>query len=46
VAIESPGVYGQPGCNMLEGLLTVSLVKARHIKAVPGRKSDVRDGEW
>lgn len=46
VAIESTGVYGKPGFNILEGLLTVILVNARHIKAVPGRKTDVRDCEW
>jgi hypothetical protein len=46
VAIESPGVDWKPGFNILEGLLTVSLVNARHIKAVPGRTTDVRDGEW
>ena len=33
-------------CNILEGLLSVILVNARHIKAVPGRKTDVRDCEW
>ena len=32
--------------NILESLLTVILVNARHIKAVPGRKTDVRDCEW
>jgi len=46
VAIESTGVYWKPVFNMLEGLLTVILVNARHIKAVPGRKTDVRDCEW
>lgn len=46
VAIESTGVYGKPVFNILEGLLTVILVNARHIKAVPGRKTDVRDCEW
>jgi transposase len=30
----------------LEGHLDVLLVNARHIKAVPGRKTDVRDCEW
>lgn len=43
VAIESTGVYWKPVFNILEGLLTVILVNARHIKAVPGRKTDVRD---
>jgi transposase len=46
VAIESTGVYWKPVFNILESLLTVILVNARHIKAVPGRKTDVRDWEW
>ena len=46
VAIESTGVYWKPVFNILESLLTVILVNARHIKAVPGRKTDVRDCEW
>ena len=36
----------QPVFNLLEGNLTVVLANARHIKAVPGRKTDVRDCEW
>lgn len=46
VAIESTGVYWKPVFNILEGALEVILVNARHIKAVPGRKTDVRDCEW
>jgi transposase len=46
VAIESTGVYWKPIFNILEGTLDVILVNARHIKAVPGRKTDVRDCEW
>jgi transposase len=46
VAIESTGVYWRPVFNLLEGLFEVILVNARHIKAVPGRKTDVRDSEW
>jgi transposase len=46
VAIESTGVYWKPVFNILEGLLSVILVNARHIKAVPGRKTDVRGCEW
>lgn len=46
VAIESTGVYWKPVFNLLEGALEVILVNARHIKAVPGRKTDVRDCEW
>jgi transposase len=46
VAIESTGVYWKPVFNILEGSLEVILVNARHIKAVPGRKTDVKDCEW
>jgi transposase len=46
VAIESTGVYWKPVFNILEGSMKVVLVNARHIKAVPGRKTDVRDCEW
>jgi transposase len=46
VAIESTGVYWKPVFNILEGSMNVILVNARHIKAVPGRKTDVRDCEW
>jgi transposase len=46
VAMESTGVYWQPVFNLLEGSLTVVLANAQHIKAVPGRKTDVRDCEW
>jgi transposase len=46
VAIESTGVYWKPVFNILEGPLSVILVNARDVKAVPGRKTDVRDCEW
>lgn len=46
VAIESTGIYWKPVFNILEGTITVMLVNARHIKAVPGRKTDVKDCEW
>src|SRR6202011_2490967 len=46
VAMESTGVYWRPVFNILEALCTVILVNAQHIKAVPGRKTDVRDSEW
>src|SRR5262252_8275702 len=45
-AIESTGVYWKPVFNILEGMLEVILVNARNVKAVPGRKTDVRDCEW
>jgi transposase len=46
VAMESTGVYWQPIWNLLEGRFELLLVNAQHIKAVPGRKTDVRDCEW
>ena len=48
VALESTGVYWQPVWNVLEerGGWELLLVNARHVKAVPGRKTDVRDSEW
>jgi len=46
VAIESTGVYWRPVFNILEGDMEVILVNARHVKAVPGRKTDVKDCEW
>ena len=46
VARESSGVYWQPVCNLLEETFTLLVVNAQQIKAVPGRKTDVRDAEW
>jgi transposase len=46
-AMESTGVYWRPIVNVLElGGLEATLVNARHMKALPGRKTDVRDAEW
>lgn len=46
VAMESTGVYWKPVYNLLEEEFTLLVVNARHIKAVPGRKTDVKDAEW
>jgi transposase len=46
VAMESTGVYWKPLWNVLEGQFELLLANAQHIKAVPGRKTDVRDCEW
>lgn len=46
VAMESTGVYWKPVFNILESQCEVMLVNAKHIKQVPGRKSDVKDAEW
>jgi transposase len=47
VAMESTGVYWMPIYNVLEERgFEVLVVNARHVKAVPGRKTDVKDAEW
>lgn len=47
VAMESTGVYWIPLFELLEAEgFEVLLVDARHVKNVPGRKSDVRDCQW
>ena len=47
VAMESTGVYWKPVYNLLEAEpIEVLVVNAQHIKAVPGRKTDVKDAEW
>lgn len=45
-AMESTGSYWKPVHNLLEDRFTLLVVNAAHIKAVPGRKTDVRDAEW
>jgi hypothetical protein len=46
VATEATGVYWKPVYNILEGHFEVIVANARQIKAVPGRKTDVKDAEW
>lgn len=46
VAMESTGVYWKPVFNILEEAFEVLLVNAKHIKFVPGRKTDVKDAQW
>lgn len=47
VAMESTGVYWKPVFNILvSNCEEVLLVNAQHVKAVPGRKTDVKDAEW
>ncbi len=43
--MESTGVYWQPVFNLHEGSFAVVLANAHHIKAVPSRKTDVKDCE-
>lgn len=46
VAMESTGVYWKPVYTVLEGSFELVVGNARHIKNVPGRKTDVKDSEW
>ena len=47
VAMESTGVYWKPVYNLLEAqAIGCLIVNARHIKHVPGRKTDVKDAQW
>ena len=47
VAMESTASYWKPLYNILESSgLKAMVVNARHMKAVPGRKTDVKDSEW
>ena len=46
VAMESTGVFWKPVWNLLEGRFELMLVNAKHIKHVPGRKTDVLDCQW
>lgn len=46
VAMESTGVYWKPVYNILEEDFEILLVNARHIKNVPGQKTDKKDSTW
>ena len=46
VGMESTGVYWKPVYAILEGHFELIVGNAHHIKAVPGRKTDVKDAEW
>ncbi len=46
VAMESTGELWKPVYNLLEGSFEILVVNARHVKNVPGRKTDVQDAEW
>lgn len=46
VAMESTGIYWKPVFNILEEDFEILLVNARHIKNVPGHKTDKKDSRW
>lgn len=46
VAMESTGVYWKPVFNVLEEDFQILLVNARHVKNIPGHKTDKKDSIW
>jgi transposase len=46
VGMESTGVFWKPIYYLLEEVVECWLLNARHLKKVPGRKTDVSDSEW
>src|SRR5512144_1014510 len=46
VGLESTGDYWRPVFYVLEGRFDCWLLNARHMRAVPGRKTDMTDAEW
>jgi len=46
VAMEGTGIYWRPVYELLEDAFEMIVGNARHIKNVPGRKTDVKDSEW
>ena len=46
VTMEATGVFWKPVWYMLEDEFGLLVVNARHVKQVPGRKTDVSDAEW
>src|SRR5258708_3269545 len=46
VAMEATGVYWKPPWAVLEDRFELMLVNARHVKQVPGRKTDIKDAQW
>src|SRR5262245_23755602 len=46
VAMESTGVFWKPVWHVLEGQFELVLANARHLRHIPGRKSDVNDATW
>jgi hypothetical protein len=45
VATEATGVYWKPVWNILEDHFALLLVNPQHVKAIPGKKTDMKDGE-
>jgi hypothetical protein len=46
LAFKATGVDGKPVFNLREGRLELLVVHTHHLKAVPGRKTEVKDAAW
>jgi len=46
VVMEATGVYWKPVWAVLEDQFELMLVNAKHVKQVPGRKTDIKDAQW
>lgn len=46
IAVESTGIYWKPLFNILSDDFEIILVNARHVKNVPGHKTDKKDSRW
>jgi transposase len=46
VVMESTGIYWKPVWHIMEEGFELVLANAKHVKNVPGRKTDVKDAEW
>jgi transposase len=46
VAMESTGIFWRPVFNILDGNVVILLANARHMKQLPGRKTDINDAQW
>lgn len=46
IGMERTGVYWMPVYRRLEGFFELVVANAQHIKAVPERKTDVKDAKW
>ncbi len=46
VGMESTGKYWRPLFNVMQGKIPIYLYNARHIKSIPGKKTDKKDSQW
>ena len=46
LVMESTGIYWKPVYNILEDDFEILLVNAKHVKNIPGHKTDKKDSRW